>query len=284
MRGNITLRPADSVSAAAFVEALNQAYRDYHPPLGLDTRSFKETVAREAVMLDASVVALDGVKIVGMAVLGVRPPRGWIGGLGVVPAHRRRGIARAMMEYLLDRARSLSLHTLQLEVVTHNEAARALYESLGFVEQRRLLVLTCQPGRFVHLPAAGHPCCETRPADEALNLLATLDRVTRAWSRDALSLMPFARQFRALVSLHLQSDEPVGACVYIAHPFQVSMVTLAGSPGAGGSLLNALHDAHPQATMSYANVPAEDPMLPELRRAGYNETLSQFEMLHVIER
>jgi hypothetical protein len=96
-------------------------------------------------------------------------------------------------------------------------------------------------------------------------------------------LQPYTKLFKATVALNPESAEPVGACVYSAHPFQIGLVTLAGTQQAGAALINALHRAHPEATISYLNVPADDPLLSELRRAGYQETLAQFEMLLALQ-
>src|SRR5262249_34044005 len=56
-----------------------------------------------------------------------------ITGLYVLPEARRRGLNRALLGETLARARRLpSLAQLQLSVVTHKVAARALYASFGF--------------------------------------------------------------------------------------------------------------------------------------------------------
>lgn len=52
--------------------------------------------------------------------------------LGVAPAARRQGAARALIEDLLARGRALGVATLTLEVAEDNAAALALYEGLGF--------------------------------------------------------------------------------------------------------------------------------------------------------
>lgn len=59
--------------------------------------------------------------------------------IAVVPGFRRRGVGRALMEAVAERARALGLTQVQLDVRVHNDGARAFYESLGFGEvQRRL--------------------------------------------------------------------------------------------------------------------------------------------------
>lgn len=52
--------------------------------------------------------------------------------LGVAPAVRRRGAARALLEDLLARGRALGIANLTLEVAEDNAGALALYAGLGF--------------------------------------------------------------------------------------------------------------------------------------------------------
>lgn len=57
--------------------------------------------------------------------------------LGVAPAARRRGAARALLEDLLARACALGVASLTLEVAEDNAAAFALYRGLGFEQVGR---------------------------------------------------------------------------------------------------------------------------------------------------
>jgi len=54
--------------------------------------------------------------------------------LAVHPAHRRRGIARALLSAALAQARSQGVTVVSLEVRPSNVAALALYQSFGFQE------------------------------------------------------------------------------------------------------------------------------------------------------
>ncbi|HEY8516701.1 MAG TPA: GNAT family N-acetyltransferase [Candidatus Binatia bacterium] len=54
--------------------------------------------------------------------------------LAVVPQHRRRGVARGLLEHVERRARELGCVKLTLEVLEDNLAAQALYRSLGFTD------------------------------------------------------------------------------------------------------------------------------------------------------
>jgi RimJ/RimL family protein N-acetyltransferase len=53
-------------------------------------------------------------------------------GLMVARTHRRQGIGRALMEQAVEWARQHGVRKLELHVFPHNEAAIALYESMGF--------------------------------------------------------------------------------------------------------------------------------------------------------
>ena len=55
-----------------------------------------------------------------------------INGIGVDPAYRRRGIARALLDAAIDESRSRGARKLTLRVFAPNVAAVGLYESAGF--------------------------------------------------------------------------------------------------------------------------------------------------------
>jgi ribosomal protein S18 acetylase RimI-like enzyme len=55
--------------------------------------------------------------------------------LATDPTQRRRGVARTLLRHLATLQRD-GFTSIQLEVRAGNHAARALYESVGFVEQR----------------------------------------------------------------------------------------------------------------------------------------------------
>jgi ribosomal protein S18 acetylase RimI-like enzyme len=56
----------------------------------------------------------------------------WLEDLYVLDAARRTGLGRALTEFALERARSRGCMRIQLDVNAANDAAKRLYESLGF--------------------------------------------------------------------------------------------------------------------------------------------------------
>lgn len=85
--------------------------------------------------LGTSFVWIEGGCLVGNASIQRNPTRSdtWIiGNVATDPAHRRRGIARALMEACMNYAASRGARHIALLVDQENDAARRLYESQGF--------------------------------------------------------------------------------------------------------------------------------------------------------
>lgn len=57
--------------------------------------------------------------------------------VAVHPAHRRQGIATAMLKFVIEHAAAANKQTLSLWVSDDNTIAKRLYESLGFVVASR---------------------------------------------------------------------------------------------------------------------------------------------------
>ncbi|BDM65074.1 acetyltransferase [Shewanella sp. NFH-SH190041] len=71
-------------------------------------------------------------------------------GLAVCECHRRQGIGRALICAALELAfQWLALRRIELEVYTDNEAALALYQSLGFVIEGRAQDYAFRDGVYV---------------------------------------------------------------------------------------------------------------------------------------
>jgi len=70
--------------------------------------------------------------LAGYLVAWLGSEEGHLGNLAVAPEQRREGVARALVEELLAAARQAGVKSLALEVRVSNDAAQALYRSLGF--------------------------------------------------------------------------------------------------------------------------------------------------------
>jgi len=172
---------AAAVGGARAAAALDSVFREYLVPISFDGPAYAIHVAANDIDLAASPIWYDDDEtVVAAAVLGVRDPHGWIGGFGVAPAHRKRGLGHALLAEVLERAWSLGLGSVTLEVLAENAAARRTYEAGGFTPARRLIAFgaeaTSLQGR------GGAPYADAAP------LLDAPDETPPCWQREAASL------------------------------------------------------------------------------------------------
>ncbi len=126
-------RPDDAEAVLALLAALGRpAVADDPEP---QRRVFLDHLRRrEAALLVAEV---EGV-VAAVASFWVRPrlnwtsPEGWIPDLYVHPAHRRRGLARALLDACVERARRRGCHRVVLESGHGRREAHRLYQAYGF--------------------------------------------------------------------------------------------------------------------------------------------------------
>jgi len=96
-------------------------------------------------------VAIDDGVVVGMA-SGVRyvhpdkPSELWINEVGVSPAYHRRGIGKAILAELTERAREIGCSEAWVLTDDDNVAARALYKAAGGFEQTGVVMVTIPLG------------------------------------------------------------------------------------------------------------------------------------------
>ena len=136
----VSLLPASDFSSNQLAELLSACYADYYTPIHFHKGQFDFFAKAHDILLDHSLIAMSGAEPIGLALLARRGERGWVSGLGVLPEQRRQGVARQLMQGVMDNARSLRLKHLQLEVLSNNHAAIALYTDLGWQMGRELLV------------------------------------------------------------------------------------------------------------------------------------------------
>ena len=79
-------------------------------------------------------IARSGATIAGFAIMRYGDDVAHLNLLAVAPAHRRRGLARALVQWLEETALTAGAFTIGLELRAGNEAARAFYRALGYRE------------------------------------------------------------------------------------------------------------------------------------------------------
>jgi len=149
------IRPVRRDEAASLRElrlrALREAPHAYFASLESEERlplsSWEEwATSRDKLML----VAVEDGAWLGMAGASVHPDRSgavrlwW---LWVAPDARGRGLARRLVEARAEWARDLGAVRLELAVAENNEAAKALYQGLGFVPTGERRSMASDPAR-----------------------------------------------------------------------------------------------------------------------------------------
>lgn len=278
---SISLVPAAKVSLADRAQLLNRAYADYFVPMYVAAEQMAFIDRFYDVDLERSVVAMDGRRPVGMALLARRGRCGWISGVGVVPEQRRRGVGRAMIGRLLENAVAAGLEALSLEVIVENVAARQLYAGFGFQETRELLTWR-RPADSDPLPI---PAERLTPAEPAA-LLADFGHWhdwPAPWQRATPTLAHMAAAGRLTGYRLDRAAVPVAYCLVSGHGETLSLMDVGINPASdtvtpGRTLLQGLAHLQRGRAMTISNVPADDPLNRVLAALRFLVTVRQVEM------
>jgi hypothetical protein len=217
----------------------------------------------------------------GLAMLGRRGSRGWIGGMGMIPEHRGKGGGRGLMEAVLEQSRALRLDRVDLEVLEQNAPAIRIYRALGFENRRMLDVWTRPPGE----PPADDLSHEAESLDpaECMALHAGLHAEPAPWQRDVPSLNASRAELRAY---GVRVAGRLEACVMVRGDARgLSIEDLGATPECGAraieaSMCAALRSA-PGAPASLVNLPQGHPAAAALESTGFTVRLRQHEMTRV---
>jgi GNAT superfamily N-acetyltransferase len=207
--------------------------------------------------LDGEVVVAEaGGELVGVAAGAVFTGTGWVGGVAVVPGHRRAGLGGALTEAIVEFLEGRGVTTVLLHATA---LGRPVYERLGFVPEAAYLTLT-GPTRP---PSPGDPSLRAgRQSDLetvlALDLAATgEDRrrlLTALWPTGGLVAAGDGR----LLGYHLAS------------PWRSGGAVIATDPEAGVVLLDAVRVA-PGDEVGISVPAANTPAVQSLESAGFSE-------------
>jgi [ribosomal protein S18]-alanine N-acetyltransferase len=130
------VRPAEADEAGEIARQIAvsaaEGWIATEPPVDLEERAAR---VRETIEGDggAMFVAEDDGLLIGHA--GLHPSRGagvYTFGMSVLPEARGKGAGRMLVETLIEHARSLGAHKIELEVWTDNARAISLYATTGF--------------------------------------------------------------------------------------------------------------------------------------------------------
>lgn len=247
----------------------NAGFSDYVEPLRLDADTLGAHLRENDIALDRSPVAVDA-EPVAFALVGVRGRDAWIGGMATAPAHRRRGLARRMLDAAVDAAAEAGCATVWLEVVDRNAAAVALYRTRGFARVRDLAVWS--------LPAAdgAGPGVDNVDEREARAWIAAHREEREPWQRADGTLDRLREAGAALRGIALERTGEIAGALVCRDGAAVSVLQLAAvDDEAADALLAAA--AHGRA-VHVTNAPAGGRLSRALERRRANVIARQHEM------
>jgi ribosomal protein S18 acetylase RimI-like enzyme len=144
----IELRHIEKGELDGLVDAQNDIFSDYLVPMRSSREFFIDFLQSVGGKLSNVVVAMDEGRIVGYVNPVVDGEEAWVGGVGVVPAYRGRGLGRRLMLAGEEFSRQEGARTSILEVIEGNVKAHALYRKLGYVDSRTYVCVEGKPVQF----------------------------------------------------------------------------------------------------------------------------------------
>jgi len=130
------------------IQAQNDIFSDYIVPMKSSRQFFIEFQNSVGGDTRNVIVALSDDKIIGYVNPVIDGKEGWIGGVGVVPSSRGKGIGKMLMLAAEEFCKSKGVSEMSLEVIEGNLRAQRLYERLGYTGTRKYLTAEGRPARF----------------------------------------------------------------------------------------------------------------------------------------
>jgi GNAT superfamily N-acetyltransferase len=265
----VEFRRSSEFSLAELATVFTASYQGYFIPFVVDETQLKYLVDVFDLDLSRSLVAVDRERPVGLANLGRRGERTWLGGVGVVPERRGSGVGESLTRLLLDQARDAGAREMVLEVIVENTPAIALYEKLGFARTRELEVLS-----LAAAAAAAAEHAEARESDlgTALKVVGATRSGSEPWQRADETVANLARRGTPPRAITVAG----AAAVFSEDDNRVNLLQADGDAAGLAALAAALRSG---GNVSALNFPTGGPVATALHEAGATVRLRQHEMV-----
>jgi RimJ/RimL family protein N-acetyltransferase len=267
------LARALSYDFGALANMFTEAFTDYFFPMNMSAealanhwRLYHIDGARSWVMRDP-----EGT-FVGITLIGARGTRGWCGGFGVAPAFRGHGAGKRLAREMIEMARTSGLHSLQLEVLSQNGAARAIYEAAGLTVRRRV--------RTVEIAVAALPDETEAPAGQVTSSAPLVAEDVLAaqpvWQQELASLLAMTTETAHVTDSAGHRNSLV--CARSGATTRILAASVAKTLSEQ-ELVALLRQAAGRASaIQLTNCPGSSSILARCRALGFSEVYSQDEM------
>jgi GNAT superfamily N-acetyltransferase len=268
----VQIVPATALELSALAELFTACFADYAVPMRMDAAALRAHVESNGIDLECSRVVVEE-RPAAFALIARRNEAGWVGGMGTMPSHRRRGLGAGALVAGIELARDRGCGSMWLEVIDTNRAAAQLYAKLGFALQRELIVWS--------LLATGDDPPPARPVvpDTAHRWIVANRRSREPWQRADETLANLRASEIELRGLVIERRGSVSSAVVFRENqgnVNVLQIASADEASAADALLAA---AGGRQDLRLANVPADEPSSRALRSLGAQAVVTQHEML-----
>jgi ribosomal protein S18 acetylase RimI-like enzyme len=262
----VQLRPSTELSHGELAALFTAAYEGYFVPFTVDEATLRYMVEVFDLDLGRSLVAVDDGAHVGLANLGRRGARTWLGGVGVIASRRGEGIGELLTRRLFEQAGEAGASEMVLEVIVENRAAISLYDKLGFIRTRELEVLS--------LGAEEPNVTDVEPAalDAARTLVRERREAEEPWQRADATVDRLVQRDPAPEAM-VAGD---AAAIYRVTSDNVGLVQAAGDERGLAKILASLRA---RGMVTAVNYPAGGQVAEALQAAGAEVSLRQYEMV-----
>lgn len=266
------LVPASDVTISDLAAVWRLAYAGYFVPLQFDEAQLARHVRGSGIDLSLSVVGFEGDEPFGLSLVARAGDQAWIGGFGIAPEFRRRGLATRLMQGHVERLDEAGVAATRLEVIDINPAIK-VYRRSGFVEARELQVWE---GNLAAEGRAGIPLSR----DGLAHAHARLHAAAPSWRRGLERLFAILDDSEAQPVGIERDGRIVAFAVVLDAPDRFGLFDAAAEDEAAArDLLSALAAIRPEARARVVDEPEETPLALALEAAGFERTMRQFEMV-----
>jgi ribosomal protein S18 acetylase RimI-like enzyme len=269
----VKLVPASTLSLPELTALFNAGYEGYPASVRFDEPAFGRHLSRNDVDLDVSRVAVTDAAAA-FALIARRGSDAWVAGMGSVPAARRRGLGERTLTAALQAAALAGTTTVWLEVLDENQAARALYDKLGFAPTRRLVVFTLS-GRTSRTSA-----WQPMTLDAAHAWIVAHRDSREPWQRADESLRHVRTEIGRLTAIATERDgELTAAVIFAEDSTSISILQIvARDRAAAVSALRAVAGTSAGCPVRLVNIAADGTIADAAGDVGGGADHSQWEM------
>lgn len=274
---SLDFHPAAALPLVELTLLWRGVYANYPVPLPFTEDELERFISMSAIDLELSLVAMAGEAPVGLSLAAATGAEAWVGGFGVVEAHRRTGIGLALMRRQCRVLEAAGVAETRLEVMTANRARR-LYASAGFID-RRSLVSFNSPA----MGAGADPLVVLQPEQlPDLHRRLHIGVSAAPWQRSEANVMRAVMRDRLTV-LGWRSSLGIAAYAVEQNSGGVSRLidAAAESSHAAEALIASLAARVRGRRLCLGDEPADSPVAQALRRFGAAPRTQRYEMMRL---